>query len=247
MSADLPAPVPRRDSLFSEPEKGNESRGNSDSDTDEDVSWAARRRLCRSDRALCRTLTNVYNFLPAAVGRRFGWHEKTVRKASNNQYSPPDNVSHDAKKLPVNFNTIVAQMTAERESGNVSTRTEARKQTRKPQARPAQFQVNVEDRKPILPKAPTAPTAPTAPRARAAPAMTPDEKFLRAFVAQVGLDPVWCRVLRDAGFTEETLCQLARSPEKKVKQFLSETFTEMREVNIFLFAQAVGRLPIPLD
>ncbi|KAJ7135680.1 hypothetical protein C8R44DRAFT_768850 [Mycena epipterygia] len=221
---------PAGNSLFEESEHEAES--------DKDVPWATRRALTRSDRALCRTLVKVHNFPPVTVHRRFGWHEKTVRKAVANKYSPEDNVKNDPENLPSNFETILKEMVAERDDGNTNDKAATRKvshkvptQTVRPLARVSQpggssntkpmtrkkakihavaAQV---DRKPTLrqPKladaaAAGAPYAPT----------TLDEEFLRNFVASVPLDPVWSRVLQNAGFTEEKLCRMAGIHPDKV-------------------------------
>ncbi|KAJ7108167.1 hypothetical protein C8R44DRAFT_884931 [Mycena epipterygia] len=227
MSEPTPA-AGKANSLFgSEPET---------EESDEDVPWAARRILTRSDRALCRTLVTRHKFLPGAVSRRFGWPEKTIRKAVGNNYSPADNIKNDHEKLPADFETILNEMTAER--GNADVKPAKHKLMPKPRPR-AQAQV---DRKPTIrqPNSANAPVVAAPPRGPG----TSDEDFLRAFVAKVGLDPVWCRVLQSKGFTEDKLCRMAGIHTDKVTAFVSSTFPEMREIDRLLFVEAVGRLPV---
>ncbi|KAJ7917403.1 hypothetical protein B0H13DRAFT_1870273 [Mycena leptocephala] len=63
--------------------------------------------------------------------------------------------------------------------------------------------------------------------------------FLETFVGHVRLDNSWVAKLEAAGFTEDTMVEMANVPSLQIMEFLAAAFPEMTDVQRFLFATRI--------
>jgi hypothetical protein len=63
--------------------------------------------------------------------------------------------------------------------------------------------------------------------------------FLETFVGHVHLDNSWVAKVEAAGFTEDTMAEMANVPSLQIMDFLAAAFPEMTDVQRFLFATRI--------
>ncbi|KAJ7466455.1 hypothetical protein FB451DRAFT_1402195 [Mycena latifolia] len=189
------------------------------------------RALDRSQRAMCRVLVKRCQIPPSAIQRHCLWSLTSISKAVNNTHAPKDkDVHNDQSLLPPTFHATLGKLIAQKESeGGRRTRSRSEKDKKQDNAKR---------------------TAAPAPRA-ATPSPSAQDKtsktsFVRDFVARVPLKPTWHLILKNNGFTEESLRRIAGIPKHDVDDAIARAFPEMLVADRILFVAAVARLAIAL-
>ncbi|KAJ7751912.1 hypothetical protein DFH07DRAFT_774600 [Mycena maculata] len=222
----------------------------------------ARRAIDRAQRALCRVLVKIYNIPPLLITHRFGWSTSAINRAAENHYVPEDeDVEDDPSHLPEDFYAILGELIEENK--DVEERTGAEKhpatntktpprlgtpKTRSKRLQQAKTAAIIR-RKSVQASSgdnhdSAAPKAVSPLPVGPPKALTPDQLFLRTFIARIPLNEKWYTVLQIAGFTEETLRRTAGIPKVKVDEFIAETFPAMTQVERFLFGVVLSQLAI---